>query len=196
MLSWKKPSVEVLESFLAAQQQSELTFAAVGATAASPPLGFAVDHTRVELGSGEAVFRIACDALRSWRQFELGWVEAWPTNAPIRAGESVVVIGRSLGLWWLNACRIVRVINEEDAIYQFGFAYGTLPAHVECGEERFIIEWERTTDRVFFDILAFSRPNYFLSRVGYPYLRRLQKKFGRESAAAMVRAVHSNDLFE
>lgn len=189
MLSWKKPSVKVLESFLAAQQNSELSYAAVGATAASPPAGFAVDRTRVELGCGEAVFSAAQNALRSWRQFELGWVEVWPENAPVRAGEDIVVIGRALGLWWLNACRIVRVIDEKGVICRFGFAYGTLPAHVECGEERFLVEWDRTTNRVFYNILAFSRPNHFLARVGYPIVRRHQKRFGRESAAAMTRTV-------
>lgn len=97
-------------------------------------------------------------------------------------------------MWWLNACRIVRVIDEEGAISRFGLAYGTLPAHVECGEERFMIEWDRATNRVFDDILVFSRPNHFLSRIGYLLVRRLQKRFGRESAAAMMRAVSTAQI--
>ncbi len=196
MLSWKRPSVEVLRHFLAAQEGYGLSYSAVGSTETSPPDGFVADHTRVELGSGEVVFRAAQTALRSWRQFELDWVDVWPTNTPIRAGESVVVIGRALGLSWLNACRIARVIDEDDTVCRFGFAYGTLPAHVECGEERFMVEWDRKTNKVLYDILAFSRPNHFLSRIGYLLVRRLQKRFGGESAAAMVRAVHSNDMLE
>ena len=39
------------------------------------------------------------------------------------------------------------------------------------------------------DILAVSRPNHVLTRLGYPVVRRLQKRFGRDSAAAMMRAV-------
>ena len=46
-------------------------------------------------------------ALQRWEQFRLGWVEAWPADTPIRAGEVVAVLARSLGLWWLNTCRIV-----------------------------------------------------------------------------------------
>src|ERR687894_409824 len=94
-----------------------------------------------------------------------------------------------LGLWWLNACRIVYVVDEEGPVTRFGFANGTLPGHAGVGEERFLIEWDRASGEVWYDILAFSRPHVFLSRLGYPYLRRVQGRFGRESTAAMVRAV-------
>ena len=96
------------------------------------------------------------------------------------------VFGHAAGLWWLNACRIVYVIDDAD---KFGFAYGTLPGHVESGEERFMIEWNRVDESVWFDILAFSKPNHLLIRLGYPMVRRAQKRFGRESAAAMRSAV-------
>ena len=35
-------------------------------------------------------------------------------------------MGRAIGFWWLNACRIVYVVDEAGPITQFGFAYGTL----------------------------------------------------------------------
>ncbi|HEV8132263.1 MAG TPA: DUF1990 family protein [Acidobacteriota bacterium] len=38
-------------------------------------------------------------------------------------------------------------------------------------------------------ILAFSRPNHWLSRMGYRFSRRIQKSFATDSMAAMVRAV-------
>jgi uncharacterized protein (UPF0548 family) len=71
----------------------------------------------------------------------------------------------------------------------FGFAYGTLPGHVERGEERFLVEWDQGDDAVWYDILAFSRPNHLLTRLGYPVVRRLQKRFGRDSAATVLKAV-------
>ena len=71
----------------------------------------------------------------------------------------------------------------------FGFAYGTLPDHAESGEEKFIVEWNEADDAVCYDILAFSRPNHFLARLGYPLIRRLQKRFAQDSAAAMKRGV-------
>ena len=156
-----------------------------------PPSGYVVDHTRIRLGEGAGVFTAAKVALGRWEQFQLGWVEAWSPDDPIRAGNDVAVAGRSLGLWWLNACRIVYVVDEPiGTVVKFGFAYGTLPEHAESGEERFLIEWDRAGDgSVWYDILAFSRPNQFLARLGQPWVRRLQKRFGRDSSQAMVRAV-------
>ena len=115
----------------------------------------------------------------------------WLSDTPIKSGEVVAVIGRAIGLWWLNSCRIVYVVDESGPNSKFGFAYGTLPGHVESGEERFLIEWNRADDCVWYDILAFSRPNHMLTRLGYPMVRRAQKRFGRDSAASMLKAVRS-----
>ena len=189
MLSLRKPSVDALRRFMAAQAKLPFTYEAVGATAETAPPGYVVDRTRVKLGEGEQVFRLAITALRRWEQFRLDWVEAWSPDTPIQPGEVVAVMGRAVGVWWLNACRIVYIVDEAGPISKFGFAYGTLPGHVESGEERFLIEWNRGDNTVWFDIIAFSRPNHFLTRYGYPVVRRLQKQFGRDSAASMLKAV-------
>jgi uncharacterized protein (UPF0548 family) len=186
MLLLRKPSPSAIRDFLATQARLDLTYSAVGATATTPPAGYVVDHTRVKLGEGEPAFRATSAALGRWDHFRLGWVEAWPPDIPIKAGEVVAVMARLFGLWWLNACRVVYVVEEKD---KFGFAYGTLPGHAESGEERFLAEWDRATGRVWYDILAFSRPRHVLARLGYPWTRRVQKRFARDSGAAMVRAV-------
>lgn len=193
MLSLRKPSAETIRPFLEAQAKSPFTYSAVGATATTPPAGYVVDHTRIKLGEGEPVFQSAIAALRRWEQFRLGWVEAWSPDTPIQVGEVVAVMGHAIGLWWLNACRIVYVVDESEPITKFGFAYGTLPGHVESGEERFLIEWDRGESSVWYDILAFSKPNHFLTRLGYPMVRRTQKQFGRDSAASMLKAVRSGE---
>ncbi len=189
MLSLRKPTADALQRFLSRQQQRGYTYAAVGATAETPPAGYVVDRTRIKQGTGEPVFRSAIAALRRWEQFRLSWVDAWPSDTRIQVGEIVAVMGRAVGLWWINACRIVCVVEEVGPINRFGFAYGTLPGHVESGEERFLIEWDLSDDSVCYDILAFSRPNHIMTRLGYPLVRRLQKRFGRDSAASMLRAV-------
>jgi uncharacterized protein (UPF0548 family) len=189
MMRLRKPPPAAIRDFLQGQAKLGLTYAAVGATAAAPPAGCVVDHTRVRLGEGEQVFAAARAALLRWEQFRLGWVEAWPGETPIRTGEVVVVMARILGLWWLNAARVVYVVDEEGPTRRFGFAYGTLPGHAESGEERFLVEWDREGGGVWYDLLAFSRPRHPLARLGYPLARRLQKRFARESAAAMRRAV-------
>ena len=150
---------------------------------------------RVELGRGGEVFMAARRGIEAWAQFELGWCEAWPRETPIRAGEVVAVVARSMGLWWTNAARIVYVVDEsveatEDAVTRFGFAYGTLPGHVEMGEELFLVEWDRATDAVTYSILAFSRPRHTLARLGRPLVRRLQQRFREDSAAALQRWVN------
>ena len=174
MLALRKPSAEQLRDFLAAQSELDFTYPAVGATAAVPPAGYVVDRTRIQLGEGAGTFAAAKSALRRWEHFRLGWVEAWPPETPIQAGQVVAVIARLFDLWLLNACRIVYVLDEEGPVPRYGFAYGTLPEHAESGEERFTVEWHEQDDAVWYDILAFSRPQQFLARLGYPFARRLQ----------------------
>ena len=188
MISFRKPSVESLRRIVTAQSKLEFTYPSVGATQAGgpAPAGYILDHTRVELGRGSAVFDRARAALERWDQFRLSWLQAFPDDTPIRRGETVIVLARAFGLWWTNAARIVYTIDEPDEpVARFGFAYGTLPGHVESGEERFLIEWDRSTDQVWFDILAFSRPRHFLTRLGRRQARAMQKRFGQQSAAAM-----------
>ncbi len=188
MVSRRKPSVDFIRRFLSTQADLPFSYAAVGASAETPPAGFDVDVTRIQLGEGEAVFDAAKVALRRWEQFRLGWVESWPPDTPIQPGAVVAVLGRAVGLWWLNSCRIVYVVDQSGAVSRYGFAYGTLPGHVESGEERFLIEWDLADNSVHYEIRAFSRPNHFLTRLGYRVVRRAQKRFGRDSAAAMLRA--------
>ena len=190
MVSFQKPSVDSIRRFIAEQAKLDFSYSAVGATAATPPAGFVVDRTRIKLGEGEAVYESASAALRRWDHFRLGWVDVWSPETPLEAGEVVAVMGRALGVWWLNCCRIVYVVNETGPIRKFGFAYGTLPGHVESGEERFVIEWNQGDNSVWYDILAFSRPSQVLIRLGSPFVRRMQKRFGRDSAAAVFRSVN------
>lgn len=194
MRSLRKPSAERLRVFLAGQSKLDFTYPEVGATATGPPAGYIVDRTRIKLGAGASTFAAAKAGLKRWEHFHLGWVEAWPPETPIQAGQVVVVIARLFGLWWRNACRIVYVVDEEGPVKRFGFAYGTLPEHAESGEERFTVEWHQEDDAVWYDILAFSRPQQLLVRLGYPLARLLQKRFARDSAAAMQRAVVEGQL--
>jgi uncharacterized protein (UPF0548 family) len=192
MFSLRKPSIGARRRILAIESALDLTYTAVGATfdEASMPAGYAINRMRVELGRGQVVFDRAKTGLACWRQFHLGWLEAFPDDTPIRAGETVLVIARAGGMWWTNAARIVYIVNESSAASsRFGFAYGTLPGHVESGEERFLIEWDRATDIVSFDILAFSRPRHYLVRLNRRRARAMQKRFAAESTAAMQRYV-------
>lgn len=193
----REPSAEEVRKFISSQQDLPFSYAEAGSTRTSAPAGYLIDHNRIQLGEGEETFQRAVSALRSWKQFELGWVRVVPPNRPIAVGTTVAVQGEVSGLWSLNATRIVYVIDEQkDATMRFGFAYGTLPDHLERGEERFLVE-RREDDSVWYDIFAFSRPQHPLARLGFPLVRRLQKRFAVDSLAAMVAATKRDmDLSE
>lgn len=191
MLLLRKPSPDQIQRFLNRQKRLDFTYQAVGATASDPPKGYVVDHTRVRIGNGSRVFAVAKAALESWQQFCLGWLEAQPSPTPIEPGQVVAIVARCVGLWWMNACRIVYVVDDSEK-KRFGFSYGTLPNHAGSGEERFLIEMD-DDQNVWYDILAFSRPHSLTARLGYPYMRIVQGRFGKQSAKVMQQIVSESD---
>ena len=180
-----RPSPAAIQRFRERQRDAEFSYAPVGCTRTAPPAGFVVDQYTIELGRGDALWERARAAVREWRMFELGWVELHDPRARIEPGTTVAVLVRSMGLHVLNAARIVYTIDERDA---FGFAYGTLPDHAERGEERFLVNRDGA-GVVRYELTAHSRPHHWLARAGAPWVRRLQRRFARDSMAAMRRAV-------
>jgi uncharacterized protein (UPF0548 family) len=185
-----KPSDEQIRNIIAAQRSAHFSYPFAGAWREdTPPAGYKRDHNRVGLGAGEATFNRAAAAMQRWEMFNFPWMQlCWP-DASIAAGSTVALLAASFGLWTLSVCRIVYLIEADGPTKRYGFAYGTLPEHVARGEERFLIEWDRADDAVYYDILAFSQPNQMLTRLGYPAMRIAQKRFARDSKHAMVRAV-------
>lgn len=167
-----------------AQREAGFNYSEVGATKGDLPANYVVDRREAQLGTGRQTFEAACQAMRQWKMFDLDWVQLISPDTPIATGKVVAIVARTLAFWAVGVCRIVYVI---DAPRRFGFAYGTL-AHVECGEERFLVEW-RDDDSVWYSILAFSRPGSWLTWMGYLYARHCQRSFGAGSMRAMQRAV-------
>jgi uncharacterized protein (UPF0548 family) len=189
MLLWRRPNDEAIRAFLPAQAAQPFSYPAVGATRGAVPADYTVDHHRIRLGAGQAVFERAVAALRQWRMFAVDGVAlCWP-DAPQQVGTTVAILAGVGGIWSLNACRIVYLIDEAGPPLRCGFAYGTLPEHAVRGEERFAIEWSPTSGDVSYDLLAFSRPRSALLGVARPLLRAAQRRFARGSLAAMRRAV-------
>lgn len=184
-----KPTDERIRQFISSQKDQPFSYPDANSDIAagqSPP-GYVRDHHRIKLGDGAEVFRTAIDALRRWEMFNIGWLRlCWP-DAPIEIGTTVAVLADLRCFWSLNACRITRVFDDDGEISRYGFAYGTLPDHVESGQESFIVEWNSTDDSVWYDLSAYSRPNQWLAKLGYPVTRALQKRFARDSMQAMVR---------
>ena len=185
-----KPSEDYVRRFVAAQSSLSFSYGEVGATRSGVvPAGYTVDHNRVRLGTGEETFEAAARAVREWKMFDLGWVQIlWP-EAPIETGTTVGVLAGHFGFWSLNAARVVYTVDDDGPVRRYGFAYGTLPEHVEDGEERFTVEWNREDNSVWYDLFSFARGSNSLIKAGYPVRRSMQWRFGRDSKEAMVRAV-------
>lgn len=183
MLTLTRPTEQRIRQFIEQQGALPFTYPDVGATRHdTPPVKYAIDRNEVQLGMGAETFNRAKAAVTRWEMFNMPWVTLCYPNAPIQAGITVALLARALNIYFLNACRIVYVIDEPR---RFGFAYGTLPAHIERGEERFLVEW-REDDTVWYTIIAYSKPQMLLAKMGYPYVRMRQKAFARASKAAMV----------
>ena len=179
-----RPDAEAVRRWLERQ-------ASVPLPPAPPRTALAVDHGSAVLGAGGATFERGCAALRAWEMFRLGWVEVFPSAAPIRVGTTVGVLVRHFSLWSLNPCRIVALVEETGAVERVGFVYRTLPEHAVEGEERFVVEWRQRDDQVVYDLTAWSRPRHILVRLGRPVARLVQRRFARDSRRAMRAAVRS-----
>ena len=181
----RKPDERAIARFLDSQRAASFSYPETGATSHLPPAGYDVDHNRVWLGAGRETLERGIAAVRRWTMFDLGWVELHRRDTRIEVGATVAVLASCVAVWSLNAARIVYVVEEER---RFGFAYGTLEDHVEQGEERFLVEMF-PDGSVWYDILALSRPRHWAARMGYPLTRRLQRRFARDSMAAMALAI-------
>ncbi len=177
-----------MAAFRAKNEQVVLSYAEIGQSACGYPAGYHVDHNTVRLGWGVETWARACAALKAWRMFPAGWTAIHPVDERVREGLTLTMSARGYGMWWMNGCRIVYMVDEDGPVKRFGFAYGTLASHVEQGEERFMVEMLED-GTVWYDLRAFSRPRYWPVKLMKPLARRLQKRFVRESLAAMVAAV-------
>jgi uncharacterized protein (UPF0548 family) len=191
MFYLSRPSRGSILEFVAIQKQEAFSYPEVGASRQGSPKGYTIDHNRIRLGQGVSVFERAKMAIRQWKMFEMPWIElCWP-DAPIEAGTTVAVLVSHYGFWSLNACRIVYVIEETSTVEKYGFAYGTLREHGEIGEERFTVELDPADGCVWYDLYAFSRPTR-AAWLAYPFSRKLQRRFAKESKQSMLRCVQAD----
>ena len=186
-----KPTEKEIEKFIEIQSNQPFSYKAVGATKMrNAPEDFPINHLRQKLGKGKKVYEKAAEAIHLWQMYALDWTQIRPKNAPVVKGETVITMINHLGFWSLNPCRIIYLIDEKSVSSQKkGFAFGTLPAHSEKGEEQFQIEWNLETDEVFYEIYAFAKPHNSLAKIAFPYVGYLQKSFAADSYQAMLKAV-------
>lgn len=158
---------------------ADLTYPEVGATAGVLPAGY--HHVREQrvIGHGPQDFASAVDTL-------MGWDMHRRAGLRVASGPEAAVAGADVVLSLLGLripCRVVYVIDEPRAR---GFAYGSLPGHPECGEERFVIEHDPTTDEVTGRVVAFSIAGTRLTRVAGPVGRASQRFMTRRYLRALA----------
>lgn len=193
MVGLRRPSAAEIEALLGSSA-SRLSYPDVGASAGidSVPAREAlatrydVDRHELVLGKGRERFERARSALLAWRQFEIPWLELHGAG-PVEPGRKVATLLPLAGLWFLSPCQVVyaELHEGEDSV---AYAYGTLDGHPESGEERFSVSIDPVTEEVRYVVSAFSRPARVFSRLGHPFVRRLQKSFAVASARALERA--------
>jgi uncharacterized protein (UPF0548 family) len=189
----RRPTPNVIDRFICESQDLPLSYAPIGIVR-TRTAGQDLDELTVAIGRGQADFERARSALLAWKQFDIGWVETFPRQAPVAIGTVVAVLIRHLGFWSLNGCRVLYSVASLDDVARFGFAYGTLTNHAESGEELFEVFIDPRTEDVLYRIRATSWPQATLARVGQPIVRVLQERFREQSAAAMKHATRCNSV--
>ena len=142
------PSTPTIQQFLQQQAKLPYSYQEVGQSLLPEIKGYDNDHHKIYLGKGPLVWQRAKDALTQWEHFPNSWATTSPKPVTLAKGEVVGIFFHLFGLWWMNAAKIVYTLDSDT---QFGFAYGTLPSHVEKGEECFWIEIE-TDGSIFYHI--------------------------------------------
>lgn len=185
MFFFHRPTALQIGDNQRALRDTPLSYHEQGCTRAEAVKGFTVDHHRVLLGYGSSSFERAKAALSSWKMFPPSMATLYWPDAPIETGTVVSVLFRAGPIWSLNSCRIIYCLDEDGATERFGFAYGTLKDHLECGEERFSVEWNHQDDSVWYDLRACSRPQHWAAYLGYPIIRFEQARFRKLSGQSM-----------
>jgi uncharacterized protein (UPF0548 family) len=156
------------------------TYAEVGATRRRP-LPAHYNHLRYRklIGTGDEVFQAAGEAVLTFRMHRAIGARIRATAGRAAPGVRVTV---TLGPFTVPN----EVVYTYDEPNRIGFGYGTLPGHQEQGEEAFIVD--RDADgRVWFRVVAFSRPARWPTIVAGPIAVVAQHAFARLCGRALRR---------
>jgi uncharacterized protein (UPF0548 family) len=183
--------VPPLEALLRRSLAAVPTYPEAGATRAAvlagAPMPDGYHHLRYQrlIGSGQAAFEAAGECVLSWGTHRGVGFEVRATSPRVVEGDTVAFrIGRGpLGL--AASCRVTWTVDTTD---RRGFGYGTLPEHPETGEEAFVVSTD-SAGRVWVEIVAFSNPGRWYSRVAAPVVLVLQRAAVAAYARAVERAV-------
>jgi uncharacterized protein (UPF0548 family) len=183
----RRPNDKKLESVLAAQSKLAVAYSPSGMFKRPHTLwGFKETGGSVMVGHGQRVFDTATQNIKRWRVHECAGLTVTPRGAEVRESADVILLMKLPIGYVTVSCRVVSVTQSKD---QWGFTYGTLPHHVERGEELFSVTMA-PDGTVTFTVRAMSRPGHFLTRVGAPVAQIIQRRATDKYLQAMVDLVN------
>ncbi|WP_371333510.1 DUF1990 family protein [Pseudonocardia sp. Ae168_Ps1] len=117
-------------------------------------------HT-AKLGSGSARFQHASMSLKNWEMHSRAGIAVYaPSGAP--AVDATVIL--AIGVAPISITAPCRVVHCWDYSRSYGFTYGTLGSHPECGEETFQVDLD-SNESVTLQISGISTPRYSILRI-------------------------------
>lgn len=178
VLVLRRPSSSQLQRLATQQRDAAVTYPGAGATLRNAaPDGYRAEDFERRISTD---FDGARAALQQWQPHNGAGIAHW-ADGDLAPGTTVALAAPLPVGFALAACRIVAVVDEPS---RFGFAYGTLPAHPESGEELFMVE--QREEGVWFRIAVFSRPHQLVARVASPVARLLQSRATMRYLDAMM----------
>lgn len=177
-LHLREPDADDVRAVLDAQRDAMLTYADVGQTLEPER------RQRENVMRLDVPFEAAKRALAEWRQYDVAWTHVAEPRPPIAEGNVVAIVAYTFGLWSVNCSRIVRVIDEPG---RFAYAIGTLPHHLETGEELFEVR-ELGDEGCEFRIASTSGANHPLVRIGWFAAEWKIRQFVKLGPSALARA--------
>ncbi|GAA0555579.1 DUF1990 domain-containing protein [Paractinoplanes ferrugineus] len=157
-----------------------MTYSPVGGTQTGElPPGFRHLSYRTFLGSGAELYAAAGDAVLTFRMHRKMGARIVATAPAASAGVRLTVGVGPVGV----PCEVVWSEKSEK---RTGWGYGTLPGHQASGEEAFLVERD-DLDRVWFRVLAYSRPARLPMRLAGPFAVVVQQAYARLCGRALKR---------
>jgi uncharacterized protein (UPF0548 family) len=185
MLRLTEPSDAELERLLETARRSDLTYDETGATKGGDlPAGYRLARYDRRLGTGDVTFARAIHALKEWRTHLGAGAHVYPTGVRVEDDATVLFVLRAFGVWTIAPCRVVYVVEEPA---RFGFAYGSLPGHPECGEVAITVV-RHDEGAVNARVESFSRTVDPFARAILPLARGLQERVTRRYLEALAAA--------
>ena len=113
MFYLERPDDAVVQSVLDRSSELRFNFDEPGGTrdGESAPPGYVSDRYGTELGRGERVFQSARGAIETFAMYPAPWTDVISRRG-VEVDAVFVARIRHLGIWSLNPCRIIDVVDE------------------------------------------------------------------------------------